>query len=151
TLKLAGLTLNEQLMLNIPFKQDDADENIQNLLALPDHERPTAIFAGNNFIAANVIKALRHHGLDVPKDMSIVCFDDFEPISNVNPFITAAVQPAYSFGYTGIQFLIERIKKTAPEEYRNIVLSPEVIIRKSTSPIKDTNKKNNDEASTVFP
>lgn len=135
TLKLAGLAVDEKLMAQIHFKQDDANAVVRKLLSLPSREQPTAIFAANNFIAVNTIKALRSFGLAVPEDMSIVCFDDFEPIPDFNPFLTAAAQPAYSFGYMGIQFLIERIEGTAPKEYRKIVLSPEIRLRKSSQSI----------------
>ncbi|MFC7394528.1 LacI family DNA-binding transcriptional regulator [Scopulibacillus cellulosilyticus] len=136
TLKLSNLKVNHDLISEIGYNKDDADTIIKNLISLPKFERPTAIFAANNFIAVNAIKALRKFGYEVPKDMSIVCFEDFEPITGFNPFLTAAIQPAYSFGYTGIQFLIERIEGKAPKEYRKIVLSPEIVIRESSRLIK---------------
>lgn len=119
-------------MFNIPYKKDSIDNPVADLFNLPKEDRPTAIFAGNNFIAVNIIKSLREHGLRVPEDIAIVCFDDFEPIANFNSFLTTASQPAYSLGHIGIQFLIERVQQIAPEKHRNIVLSPEIMIRQSS-------------------
>ncbi|SFU84704.1 substrate-binding domain-containing protein [Alicyclobacillus macrosporangiidus] len=96
--------------------------------------RPTAIFAANNFLAVQVIRGLRHRGLRVPEDMAVVCFDDVDPYSLVEPFLTVASQPAYNFGTIATQLLIERIEHgegPAPSP-RSIVLQPEVIIRKSS-------------------
>ncbi|WP_156040152.1 substrate-binding domain-containing protein [Alicyclobacillus macrosporangiidus] len=96
--------------------------------------RPTAIFAANNFLAVQVIQGLRHRGLRVPEDIAVVCFDDVDPYSLVEPFLTVASQPAYNFGTIATQLLIERIEHgegPAPSP-RNIVLQPEIIIRKSS-------------------
>ncbi|GGH81318.1 LacI family transcriptional regulator [Pullulanibacillus pueri] len=132
TLRLSNLPYKKKLMWEIQYKEDTADDVIEQLLSLPKNQRPTAIFAGNNFIAVNVIKALNKKGIQVPDDMAIVCFDDFEPISGFNPFLTVAAQSAYSYGYMGAQFLIERIEGTGPKENRRIVLPPEIIVRKSS-------------------
>lgn len=132
TLKLADLPVNPHLMVESRYKQDDAQSAVKKLLQLPYEERPTAIFAANNFIAVSAIKALREQGVHVPEDMAVVCFDDLEPASSLNPFLTVAAQPAYSFGSIGTQLLIERIEGTAPPEYRKIVLPPELIIRQSS-------------------
>lgn len=140
TLKLAGIPINEKLMTQIQFNQKHASSIntvVENLLSLPKQEQPTAIFAGNNVIAGSTINSLKHLGLDVPSDMSIVCFDDIQPIFNISPFFTAAIQPAYSFGYTGVQFLVDRIKGTIPKgEYRVVTLSPEIVFHKSSQALE---------------
>lgn len=135
TLKMYGLTVNEKLLSNLSFKQNDAGNVIDNIYSLPANERPTAIFAGNNFIAINIIKILRGRNISVPEDISMVCFDDPDPIPEFRPFLTIASQPAYDFGYLGMQLLIERIENKGPQEMRKIVLPPEILIRKSTRPI----------------
>ncbi|WP_099352554.1 LacI family DNA-binding transcriptional regulator [Fredinandcohnia onubensis] len=132
TLKIHGIPINEKLLFNISFKQNDAKDVIDNILALPKSERPTAIFAGNNFIAIDIIKILNEKNLQVPEDISLVCFDDPDPIPDYRPFLTLAAQPAYEFGYLGTQLLIERIEKKGPKETRKIVLPSEIFIRKST-------------------
>lgn len=131
-LKLADLPVNQELMVKSHYKQNDARSAVEDLLKLPKKERPTAIFAANNFIAISAIQALREQGIHVPNDMAVVCFDDLEPASQLNPFLTVAAQPAYNFGSIGTQLLIERIEGTAPPEYRKVVLPPELIIRQSS-------------------
>lgn len=134
TLKLANIEVNKDLIKEIKFNQNDDKSAVHSLISLPIEQRPTAIFAANNIIAENTIIALKHFGFDVPKDMSIVCFENSNP--NRDPYFTTASQPAYSFGSLGIQFLVERIKGVAPTEYREIILPPEINIRSSTFPVR---------------
>ncbi|RCW45526.1 LacI family DNA-binding transcriptional regulator [Paenibacillus prosopidis] len=97
---------------------------------------PTAIVAGNNVLAVEVMRLLRGRGINVPDDMSIVCFDDLGPYSEIEPFLTVAAQQAYQFGYMGMQMLIERIqeRKTALP-WKKIVLPADLIIRRSVKEI----------------
>lgn len=98
---------------------------------------PTAIIAGNNVLAVEAMKLLRDRGIRVPEDMSIVCFDDLGPYSELDPFLTVAAQQAYQFGYMGMQMLIERIQereKAVP--WKKIVLPADLMIRRSVKDIR---------------
>jgi len=127
----AGLTPMPTLILESNYKRDGGFRAAQQLLALPDDDRPTAIFAANNFLAIGVIEALRQAGLSVPEDIAVVCFDDIELASLLHPFLTVAAQPARTFGTIAAQFLIERIEAREPIAPRKVVLPPELIVRLS--------------------
>jgi len=101
------------------------------MLAAPS--RPTAIFAGNNFIAFGAIQALREAGVEIPDDMSIVVFDDL-PQGWVIPFLTVIAQPAYEIGRLAAEMMIERLEADHPIEPRTIVLPCELITRRSSAP-----------------
>jgi len=133
-LKLNDIPFDEELVFEVGYKQLTDSGVIDALLALP--ERPTAIFAANNFLALGAIRELRGKGLRVPDDISVVCFDDLGASSAIDPFLTVAAQPAYQFGALGIQFLIERIQGTAVAgEWRKLILPSELIVRQSAKPI----------------
>ncbi|BFT73514.1 LacI family DNA-binding transcriptional regulator [Paenibacillus sp. P36] len=127
---LSGLAVEDSLVIHRNFR-DFQDESA--LDALIHHENPpTAIFAANNMLAIGVIQALRKRGLQVPSDLSVVCFDGFGPTDALNPFLTVASQPAYQFGALGMQLLIERIEGEATLEHRKMILPSELLIRSST-------------------
>ena len=94
--------------------------------------RPTAIFAGNNFIASGAIQAFREKGLRVPQDIALVTFDDIPPNYTLEPFLSVAVQPAREMGRQGAKLLLERIKGEGELTCRQIVLPTEIIIRTSS-------------------
>ncbi|GIP33867.1 LacI family DNA-binding transcriptional regulator [Paenibacillus sp. J2TS4] len=128
-LKLNDLAYDDRLVVELDYKP--AAENLAMDSLLQQTDPPTAIFAANNFLAIGAIRSLRAKGISVPKQISVVCFDDFGESLSLDPFLTVASQPAYQFGALGIQLLIERIQDKSEGDYRKIVLPPELIIRSS--------------------
>lgn len=96
--------------------------------------QPTALFAGNNFIATGVLKALDEHGLRVPEDMSVVSFDDLPYGFYRKPFITVAVQEPYALGYEAANLLIQRVNGDSSLPLQEIIYPVELIIRDSCAP-----------------
>jgi LacI family transcriptional regulator len=96
--------------------------------------RPTAIFAGNNFIAFGAIQALRQAGVAIPDGISIVVFDDLPQGWVLDPFLTVVSQPAYEIGKQAAELMLERLTGDPPGEPRTIVLASELIVRRSTAP-----------------
>lgn len=132
-LKLSDVPLDEELVFHHGYRDFHDEAALDRLLGLP--QRPTAVFAANNFLAVGLIEALRRRGLSVPDDLSVVCFDDLGLASALDPFLTVAAQPAYQFGYMGMQLLIERIEKGPDAERRKIIFPSELIVRKSAKPL----------------
>ena len=126
----AGLKTEEQLIIYGDFTLESGYEMTRSLLELP--ARPTALFAGNNFIAIGALKALHDAGLAVPEKMSVVSFDDLPAAIVVDPFLTVAVQPAYEMGQRATRRLLERLDGQTTGGVQDIVLPVSIIERKST-------------------
>ena len=60
--------------------------------------RPTAIFAGNDEMAAGVLQAARQLGVRLPEDLSLVGFDDFQIASRLWPTLTTVRTPTREIG-----------------------------------------------------
>ncbi|MFC5450354.1 LacI family DNA-binding transcriptional regulator [Paenibacillus aestuarii] len=127
---LSGMAPDDTLVAHFSYRDFHDESALDALLGLASP--PTAIFAANNMLAVGVIQALRKRGLQVPRDISVVCFDDFVHAEAINPFLTVAAQPAYQFGSLGMQLLIERIEGEAAREQRKLILPCELLIRAST-------------------
>ena len=112
------------------FTRESGYEATKRLLQLDP--RPTALVAGNNFIAIGAMAALNEAGCRVPEDMAIVAFDDLPAALTIEPFFTAVVQPAYEMGFQATQLLISRLSGEHEEGCAKIILAPELIIRRST-------------------
>lgn len=91
---------------------------------------PSAIFAANNELAVGVVEALRELKIRIPEDMALVCFEDVELASALDPFLTVMAQPARDFGRIATTFLLERIAEPAMPA-RVHVLKPHLIVRRS--------------------
>jgi LacI family transcriptional regulator len=130
-LKLNDLPFSEANVLETSFGPRSDLSEIDRWLSRMD-PMPTAIVAGNNVLAVEVIRSLGARGLRVPDDLSLVCFDDLASYAEIDPFVTVISQQAYQFGYLGMQMLIDRIRN--PEEagpWKKIVLPSELIVRRS--------------------
>ena len=79
----------------------------EELIALPD--RPTAVFASNSRVALGVLKAIREAGLEVPREISMVGFDDADWTSVVTPPISVVAQPTHALGRQAAELLLARI------------------------------------------
>ncbi|MGD8485839.1 MAG: LacI family DNA-binding transcriptional regulator [Chloroflexota bacterium] len=93
--------------------------------------RPTAIFAGNNFLAIGTQHALEELGLRIPEDVALVGLDDLPTEMVTFPFLTVAAQPAEEMGRRAVRLLLERIKEPDGEP-QEILLPTELIVRRSS-------------------
>jgi DNA-binding LacI/PurR family transcriptional regulator len=99
------------------------------LLDLP--EPPTALFTGNNLLTIGALRAIHERNLSIPKDLSLVAFDDMEWTSLISPKLTVVAQPTYAMGRTAAELILRRIADPGhPSE--QIIFKPELQIREST-------------------
>jgi LacI family transcriptional regulator len=126
----AGLNPDDALVLYGEYNQVDGYRMAQEIMDVDP--RPTAIFAANNFIAFGVMRALRETGLRVPEDISIVAFDDVPAAWVGDPFLTVVDQPAYEIGRRAAELMLSRLDGTTSGAGRDIVLSSELIVRRSS-------------------
>ena len=80
----------------------------RRLLNRPD--RPTAIFASNDDMAAGVIQAARELGLDMPRQLSVAGFDDSQIASIVWPALTTIRQPTFDMAFAAAGLLIDLVR-----------------------------------------
>jgi LacI family transcriptional regulator len=129
SLEQHGLNIDESLIFQGEFKQESGYRLVKQ--ALVCNPRPTAIFAANNFIALGVLQALQEANLRVPEDIALVCIDDIPYLSAIDPFLTVAAQPAYEMGESAARLLVERLTTNRTGKMREVVLAPQLIIRRS--------------------
>jgi LacI family transcriptional regulator len=105
-------------------------------LELKSADRPTAIFALTNVCALASIKAVRGLGLEIPGDVSIVGFDDFDWMSALSPYLTTVAQPVDDFASTAWRLLMRRLKGDAENDFERIELACALKVRDSTGPAR---------------
>ncbi|MBV8783353.1 MAG: substrate-binding domain-containing protein, partial [Gammaproteobacteria bacterium] len=99
-------------------------------------QRPTAVFASNDDMAAAVISAARQHGLDLPRDLSVVGFDDAPVASMVWPQLTTIRQPVRAMARAATELIIQHSphRRGWPQPIPRRKLDFELILRNSTAP-----------------
>ncbi|MDZ4767385.1 MAG: LacI family DNA-binding transcriptional regulator [Chloroflexota bacterium] len=97
-------------------------------------QRPTAVFALTDVMAIGVMHAAAELGMSLPKDLSIIGFDDIPAAKYIIPELTTVNQPIYQMGEVAATTLIRHIHdRELPLE--TLQLPTRLIIRKSTAPI----------------
>lgn len=109
------------------------------LLELP--QPPTAIFAGNDDMAAAALSAANTRGMSVPQDLSLVGFDDTILTTRIWPHLTTVRQPIAEMAQMAISMLasgkFDDLSAVKPSEFRHI-LDFEIIRRDSDSAVIKT-------------
>lgn len=127
----AGIGVDERLIAVTGPSREEGYHAARALLDRPD--RPTAIFTTNNFMTFGAMRALRELGLVVPRDLSIVGFDDLEWTTIVDPPLTVVAQPATELGQEAGRRILARIAGTARRPQR-VRLKTTLVVRGSCGP-----------------
>jgi len=100
----AGISYEPSLVCDGEFDFDSGVRAAQALLALPN--RPTAIFASNDDMAAGVLAVAHDRGIPVPASLSVAGFDDTTLARTVWPPLTTIHQPMAELARTATEILI---------------------------------------------
>lgn len=123
-----GIPIRSDLIAEGDFYAARGYQATSELLAL--EPRPTAIIASNDLTAFSVMSELRARGLDIPRDMSVIGFDDIPQARIVHPKLTTVHQPLDQMGRIAVKLLLEQIENPANPP-RHITLATKLIIRDS--------------------
>ena len=126
-----GLQLDDGYVRQGAYTFESGVEAARSLLSMP--EPPTAIFAGNDEMAIGVMKAARDAGLDVPRDLSIVGFDDLPMASRVWPNLTTVRLPIRDMGRMAAEKLTARSRGLDPATLVQPQVDPSLVVRDSTA------------------
>ncbi len=107
-----------------------AEHAVDQFLAIAD--RPTAVVCLNDQIAFRVLRALAERRVRVPRDVSVVGYDDVEFAGMLSPTLTSIRQPKYELGKAAAELLIAETVDPL-HRHGDIRFEPELIERQSTT------------------
>ncbi len=91
----------------------------------------TGIVCGSDLMALGAVRAARQRGLDVPRDVSVVGYDDSELNAFTDPPLTTVRQPVRAMANAAVHTLLEEICEN-PVPQTEFVFQPELVVRGST-------------------
>lgn len=124
-----NISIDESLIKICDPKDDSISKAMEDLLSMTD--RPTAIFATSEVVNLEVLKGVQKSGLTVPRDVSIMGYDDFPWIPLLNPPLSTVAQPAYEMGVKAVSLLISNLNRKKKAKMQIVRLQPQLIIRDS--------------------
>jgi LacI family transcriptional regulator len=114
------------------YDQESGYQAVATMLRAKAFEQ-TAIFALNDLMAVGAIRALHDAGLEVPRDVSVVGYDDTSLGANITPTLTSVYQPAYRLGATAAEQLLRWIISKEQPDPMKTVLEVKLVQRASTA------------------
>jgi DNA-binding LacI/PurR family transcriptional regulator len=123
----AGIDPDEQPRALTPIDIDSARDAAGPLL----DDKPTAVFCDDDVIAAGLYLAARERGLKVPRDLSVIGFDDMDFARVLEPPLTTVALDAEQLGASSFELL--EAAMAGRRTRRRIVLPAELLVRGSTA------------------
>jgi LacI family transcriptional regulator len=108
----------------------------EEIVLMPPHERPTAVFAANDLLAIGLLQGFVTAGLRVPDDMAIVGYDDIAFAAAAAVPLSSVRQPRLAIGYRAAELLFDEIEALDGEEshdHQQVRFTPELVVRRSSA------------------
>ncbi|MFC8682689.1 LacI family DNA-binding transcriptional regulator [Microbacterium ureisolvens] len=129
----AGITADPTLHVSGDTSAHGGRAAAELLLDLPEAERPTAVFCFNDRMAAGVYIAAHRRGLDIPRDLSVIGYDDQQLIAaEQDPPLTTVALPHYAMGRWAMEVALG-VRAEGDEDATHLMECP-VIRRDSVGP-----------------
>jgi DNA-binding LacI/PurR family transcriptional regulator len=119
--------------------QHDGYEGMQRLLSLA--RPPTAVFARNDYTAMGALRAVRRAGISIPRDISLVGFDDVPLAAFTTPPLTTVKQPIDEQGQEAARLLLKRIEAKGAGDRVERVFPCDLVVRESSGPAPPTHSQ----------
>jgi LacI family transcriptional regulator len=128
-LETYGLEAREDYFLEGDFLKESGYQGGKRFLRMD--KPPTAIFATNDYMALGTYQAIVEEGVRIPEEIALVGFNDIEFTSMRGIDLTTVGQKKYEMGALAVKKLVERIKGEGTESSKEVILEPELIIRRT--------------------
>lgn len=130
----AGIEADESLIIECPGGNEKESFDVTKQIFENEKNRPDAIFAHHDIVAAGAMMALKSLDLRIPEDVGLVGYSNWQFSSMIDPPLSTVSQPGFKIGETAITMLLEMIdkKRDYKSEPVQVVLDTELLVRKSS-------------------
>lgn len=127
----SDIKLPDSMIVECPYTISDGRAACAQLLSRGS-TLPTAMICGNDVLAFGALIECQSRGLEVPRDISIVGFDNLEFSQHSNPTLTTIDVPAQAMGSNAARYLLERLRDHDTPRHNSVEC--QLILRDSTAP-----------------
>ena len=129
-LKEHGITVDPDLIILNKLTLEEGQKSMGMLLR--KKIRPDAVFSASDYAALGALLVLLEKGFRIPEQIGVAGFSNEKFTSYITPSLTTVDQHSREIGRHCTGMFLEEIRRNVPTP-RKIVLSPELLIRESTS------------------
>lgn len=127
-LRDAGVALDEEHIVSVPWGIEGGSAGMDALLSLPN--LPSAVFAYSDEVAFGALRSLRRAGLEVPRDISLIGVDDHPMSESVD--LTTVRQSPIEQGQIAGELCLALLEQSA--DNLQVRLPTNLVVRRSTTP-----------------
>lgn len=128
-LKKHNLSANESLIIYANYKSGEVENYTRQLFNLK--HKPDGIFAINDMAALEMMHILKKRGLNIPKDVAILGFNNETICRLVEPSLSSIDHPAFDMGVMATEILLRQINNNALVAEKRLIKS-RLVVREST-------------------
>jgi LacI family transcriptional regulator len=137
-LEANGLTVARQMIVTAERRKDGFLGRLDGYSAamglLHQSDPPTAIFCADDFTALGAMQAIEEAGARIPKDISLVGFDNISLSALPRIGLTTIAHPVEEMGRLVTELILNRVGDTGTTGPYRKVLEPSLVVRGSTGP-----------------
>ena len=128
-----GIPVEESLIRNTTYNWYGGYSAMMDILR--QGNMPTAVMYANDVIALGAMRALKEKNISVPKDMSVIGYDDIDQATYCTPALTTVHQLKYEMGSTSVDLLVQRIlgEKSASGKKICISFDTQIVVRETVN------------------
>lgn len=131
-IKKHNLPVNESLIVHISYKANEVEDYVRRLFNL--RHKPDAIFAINDMAALEIIYILKKRGLNIPKDVAVLGFNNETICRLTEPSLSSIDHPAFDMGAAATEILLRQIAQ--PDfKAEKLLIKSRLVVRESTNRI----------------
>lgn len=125
----AGISIDESIIMSGDYKEETGFKYMDEIIR--SSSGVTAVFSASDNIAIGIYRAAKSHGLKIPKDLSVVGFDDAYSTQLIEPALTDVQQPTYEMGIKAVETILKLLSGSNVRK-KIITFEPKLIVREST-------------------
>jgi LacI family transcriptional regulator len=127
-----GLDTHKNLMVEGDHTLEGGVKAMESLLALPN--RPTAVLCSNDMTALGVMHKCQKEGIAIPKDLSLIGFDDIKLAQFFLPPLTSVRMSQSELAHIAFRALLTELERQTPSEHgTEYLLETSLVLRDSTA------------------
>lgn len=128
----SGLDLGTDLVFRIPAHRPDGAQLLRNLMSVANP--PTAVYVTDPSVAVGLLNEARSMQMEIPREFSVVGFDDRDTRDYVYPKMTAVCQDAIQLGHEAFAQLARIVETDKHKSPSNCVASTWLELNQTTGP-----------------
>jgi LacI family transcriptional regulator len=104
----------------------------ERIVGLPRTRRPTAAFCANDLLALGLLQQMTRVGVEVPRELAIVGYDDIEFAGAAAVPLSSVRQPRQLLGRTAAELLFAESDADEAHVHQQVLFHPELVVRASS-------------------